>query len=72
MERKYSLDKLLCRTTCVGITCRVVWFTLSMQAFYSTEAQECILVEITETSLMEVEEVTARNGRIIVDLALQY
>lgn len=58
MERKASLCKLLGRTACVGITPRAVWFTLSVKAFYSTEAQECILVEMIETTLLEVEELS--------------
>lgn len=55
----------------IGITSRAVHITLLTQAFHSTEARECILVEIIETPLLEVEQVT-RNGRITVDLALQY
>lgn len=39
---------------------------VSTEVERSTEAQECILVEIIETLLWKVEEVTVRNDRIII------
>lgn len=59
------------RSACVDITSGVILFTLLVQAFFSTKAQECILEKVIEILLFKAEEVTVRNGRIIVDLAFQ-